>query len=191
MNPQSPKPVHTVQLAPEALAGFYFSLADNLARSGLAPEQLNEILAGHVSAECVSCGLRLGGEELGLLALSRDDPEPNNQKFSRLRLGYCGRNGCMSRLYDVHFAAHPLVDWNTIIRPAENLSSPRETRPAADLLIQTRSASSKLALKLSLALLAVLALVYVTLRYTEGRIPIFQPKHNYAVDPSSTKAPGK
>jgi hypothetical protein len=191
MNPQAPKPAQPVQLAPEALVGFYFSLADNLARSGLAPQQLNEILAGHVSAECVSCGLRLGGEELGLLALSRDNPDPNNQKFTRLSLGYCGRNGCMSRLYDVHFAEHPLVDWSTIIRPAENLSTPRETQPATDLLIPPRSASSKLLLRLFLALLALSALVYVTLTYTEGRIPLFQPKHNYAIDPSSTKTPGK
>jgi len=191
MNPQAPKPVHTVQIDPEKLAGLYATVGSNLTRCGLPPGQLNEILAGNISAVCVSCGLKLGGEELGRLALSRDHPDPGNEKFSRLRLGYCGRNGCESRLYDVHFTEHSPIDWKRMLEPVEDSSAPQEAPPAPGAPIPGRSSFSKHALRWGLVLAALGAAIYVTLIYTEGRIPLIQPKHHYTIDPSSAKHPVK
>ena len=191
MNSPAPKPAHTLQIAPEKLAGLYYSVASNLARTGLPPERRKKILAENITAVCVSCGLRLGGEELALLGPGQADPEPSRPKLERLRLGYCGRNGCESRLYDVHFTEHAPIDWNLMVEPVERPAAPQETTPAPDASRPGGTRSSKRVLRLVLVLAALFALVYVTLIYTEGRIPLVQPKHHYTVDPHSARPPGK
>lgn len=188
-NQTSVKPVLTVMVAPEQLIKFYLSLAGNLAREGIVSAQINEILSGNVSAECVACGMRFGGEELGELVVSREKPDPKNTKFSRLILGYCGRNGCESRLYNVHFTRHPLVDWKKIVDQVENIPDTAETSAEPVVPVTRKSISHKKPLLWILGFCVVYLLYYVMQYFTEGRIPLIQPKHTYQVAPSPVKAP--
>ncbi len=184
-NPES-KPVHSLQLPPDKLAGLHLWLAGNLAQAGLANAQISEILAQKVCAECVACQLKISGEELELLSLTRGSPDSKNPKLSRLFLGYCGRDGCKGRLYTVQFLEHPLVQWSAIAdleaAPAVSETAPAEAPAGSAPIIPS---ARKPLILIGLALVLGYGAYQGIRRYTGGRIPLLQPKHNYQISPDT------
>jgi hypothetical protein len=185
MNQPGPEPAHSIQVPPENLGALHLSLAANLSKAGLSNEQINSVLSTHVTAECIACRLKLSGEDLGLLAVSQDQPDPKNSKLARVRLGYCGRDGCKARLYHVLFAEHESVDWKAILAAAEKNGPPQATPETPVVPVPSKPHASKLAFRIGLAVAAFLALIYVVRLYTGGRIPLIQPKHTYAIAPET------
>jgi hypothetical protein len=189
MSNSESKSVHTLQLPPDKLAGLHLWLAGNLAQSGLTNPQISEILAQKVSAECVTCQLKISGEELEVLSLTRGSPDSKNPKLSRLFLGYCGREGCKGRLYAVHFLEHPLVQWSAIA----DLDAPPTAPEAAPAEGPTRRApvipsARKPLILIGLALVLGYGVYYGIRYFTGGRIPLLQPKHTYQISPDSAPA---
>ncbi len=179
-------PSDRVKVRTDGLAAFYAALAKVLTEAGLTGAQLNDVFTRSVSAECVQCGLPITGEEIGQLALADPQAELANPKLKRLRLGYCGGPGCNSYFYTVKLAAHPDVNWATVIAKVESQTAPVEHLPS-EVSELTLPPTKKRTVLVRVAVGVVIILVLLLIRHlmTGGTIPLIHHAPKYQVDPSS------
>lgn len=107
------------QIAVADLCRLSATLARSLGELGTAGETINAWLGESVEAECVSCGMRLRGEELIAVSVLSTGATGLSEKLKRLQLGYCARKACHSHFYVVRFAERPGVDWSAVWARAE------------------------------------------------------------------------
>src|SRR5437773_8207285 len=72
---------NTVQVRIENLVRFHTSLARALGLSGIGGGQLNEIFSTRLHAECVLCGIKVSGEEIGLVAVTAEETQLPHPKL--------------------------------------------------------------------------------------------------------------
>jgi len=142
--------------------------------------KLREPVETALSAECVQCGLRLNGADLLRFGAGQGNDDP---RFERLRVGYCGRNGCDCLFYRVIGAAHPEIDWPKLIHPAHTISE--EEKGAARR--EAAKAAAKIrwkmrALRIGAAVVALLIVLIVRQFWVGGSIPFVRQPENFKVD---------
>src|SRR5580765_1953894 len=98
------------QVGVDRLPALYSSLTAALSEAGFSSGQLGEIFSKYVSAECVLCGTRVTGEEMGSITGVLEKTAPNS-KMDRLKCGSCAKPGCVSSYYRVHLREYPDLDW--------------------------------------------------------------------------------
>ncbi len=181
MNPDA------VQVRVDALPACYQTLLESLTLAELNAAELNEAFANYVTAECLQCGIQVAGEELGRIALAGAEGSGGDPRLSRLRKGYCAREGCESYYYRLILREHPKVDWSKL---AQSLA---QTAAAPSVSVPLPKRSSGISLLLAdkrarrvLAGIGVLLLLLVVRHFaTGGRIPFTHKAPAYTVDPAS------
>ncbi len=161
-------------------------LGEALCQGGLDQPRTAEAFRVAVSAECVTCGIRVSGQEL--FALSRPpSPELSGIKTGRLRRGYCAREGCDSFYYRLSFQPYCQIDWAKILSgvassPSEKcaLQSSRGARKAIAwprIHLQVPRAAW-------LVVGGIVALWLLHQWYIGGRIPLVREPEKFHVDPA-------
>jgi hypothetical protein len=168
----------TLELPIKDLPGFSGSL--NLVLHLPENAKLRPAVEGALAGECVQCGLRLSGLDLLQFGAGEDNGDP---RLERLRIGYCGRNGCESLFYRVMCAAHPEIDWPKLIHPAHTISE--EEKAGAQREVAKDAAKTrwkKRGLRLAIALGALLILFVIRQIWVGGTIPFIREPEDFKVD---------
>jgi len=176
---------NTVQVRVESLIRYYASLARVLSESGISGTQLNEIFSTRVAAECVQCGIKVSGEDMGLIAVAEEGTPLPHPKLERLRLGYCAREGCESYFYSIVFEDCPGVDWKNVAEKANNLVIAEKNAAREEEKRQTRRKRNRRMLRVALGLLAMVLLIVSWFVAQNGRLPFRKKLHKYQIDPAS------
>lgn len=150
------------------------------------PAEEQEAVASGFHAECVQCGIGLGGDDLLKLAAPTDGVAAD-PRIQRLRLGYCARNGCDSHFYRLSLTPVPGVDWFALLAgtsgPAAEEKEPIEDPATAMRRVEFLARVKQLGARALLAL----ALVGVLLAFRHwrrgGTIPLVREPENFVVDP--------
>ncbi|MBN8247775.1 MAG: hypothetical protein J0L84_10070 [Verrucomicrobia bacterium] len=175
-------PVTDLPRVPEALARA-------LGEAGVGGQELHALFGSGVRAACVGCGLPVSGAELGELAVTAAGERERElpAKLERLRLGYCPRNGCEARFFNLELPGPGRFDRGRVLGRTRDLLAGRETpglslRPVVSPA--TRRATQRLAI-IALITLAVSFVVYRLTFYRTQPIPFVQPKSPFAIEPKS------
>jgi hypothetical protein len=138
-----------------------------------------------LSAECVQCGIRVGGEEL--LALGGGAGPAADSKAERLRLGYCARKGCDSYYYRIRAKPCPGVDWLRLFD--ETIPAEMEAQTEADLSTELTAGEDdglggprRMALRIGLAVVVMSGLLVARHWYRGGTIPFIREPEDFVVD---------
>jgi len=165
------------------------ALARSLGEAGVGGQELFGLFGSGVRAVCVGCGLAISGAELGELDVTageeRDRVLP--PKLERLRLGYCPRNGCEARFFNLQITAPGRFDRGMVLSRVRDYlggktAAPRMMTPVVSPA--TRKATQRLAI-IALATLFVAFVVYRVTFYRSQPIPFVQPKSPFVVNPAS------
>lgn len=165
------------------------ALARALGDAGVGGQELNVLFGSGIRAVCAGCGLPVTGAELGELTVpgeeDRDRALP--PKLERLRLGFCPRNGCEARFFNVEVTGPGRFDRGQVLARTRDLlegkSGPKLTlKPVVSPA--TRKATQRLAL-ITLATLFAAFVVYRITFYWSQPIPFVQPKSPFAIEPKS------
>jgi len=175
-----------IQVQVSQLPSVHSSLLSLLAQECPDASQLNNLFANYIEAECIQCGIRISGEEMGQISSSRIDGQARGVKLMRLKHNSCARGSCTSCSYRINLLPHPGVDWEKIKgqivdRPAVPLgkSEPVITRPVWSF--------ERKAMAYVSATVAVLVLFFLVRHWLTGaRIPLLQKAHRYQIDPATT-----
>lgn len=175
------------QVRIDALPACYQAILEALTLADMTAAELDDTFRHYVAAECLQCGTRVTGEELGQIALAIDTTPDANAKIARLRNGYCVREGCDSYYYRLVFIDHPKIDWGKLAAGLAQTGAapPAPTLPpkrygAASLWLEDRRTRWVLA-----GIGILLALLVARHFFTGGRIPFLHQKPAYVVDPAS------
>lgn len=182
----TPQAEHRLKVRTEKLPELAAALVKELAGLGLTGLELNSVFHRSLSAACVQCAATVSGDELAELALAEPDAEFGNAKLQRLRLGYCASAGCKSYFYTLALAPHPEIDWTALLPKVERLAAGAEKRatPAAEIALPS-SPKRKLALRVAVGALIILALLLVRHVWSGGKLPLLERPPKYRVDPAS------
>ncbi|MCW5558539.1 MAG: hypothetical protein KIT22_12000 [Verrucomicrobiae bacterium] len=196
--PSSPAPEAAPSNAPSLtelrvpvtdLPRVHEALARALGEAGVGGQELHALFGSGVRAVCVGCGLPVSGADLGELAVTAEAERERElpPKLERLRLGYCPRNGCEARFFNLEIPGPGRFDHGKVLGRTRDLLAGKETpalslKPA--LSPTTRKATQRLAL-ITLATLAVAFVIYRLTFYSTQPIPFVQPKSPFAIDPNS------
>ncbi|MBL9173701.1 MAG: hypothetical protein JNL10_09220 [Verrucomicrobiales bacterium] len=165
------------------------ALARALGDAGVGGQELNVLFGSGIRAVCAGCGLPVTGAELGELTVpggeERDRALP--PKLERLRLGFCPRNGCEARFFNVEITGPGRFDRGQVLARTRDIldgkSGPKLTlKPVVSPA--TRKATQRLAL-ITLATLFIAFVVYRITFYWSQPIPFVQPKSPFAIEPKS------
>jgi hypothetical protein len=159
----------------KSLVSLCANLSAALSEAEFNGGQLGEILSNDVSAECVLCGTRITGEDMGRVALAEGKALPQDSKFDRLKRGLCARKGCISRHYRVHLRANPRLDWSKIREKASENESAQEAE----------TGRKRTLVRVSLGIGLVLILLFCRYVMYYGHMPFSGKPHEYTVDPAS------
>ena len=178
---------HVAQVRIDALPACYQAILEALTLADFTAADLSDAFKHYVVAECLQCGSRVTGEELGQLALAAEMSAEADSKLGRLRHGYCARQGCDSYYYRLVFTDHPKIDWSklaaglaqTAAAPAAPTLPPKRYG-AASLWLQDRRTQRVL-----IGLAILLGLLVARHFLTGGRLPFIHQKPAYVVDPAS------
>ena len=163
------------QVGVDRLPALYSSLTAALSEAGLSSGQLGEIFSKYVSAECVLCGTRVTGEEMGGITSAAEKTLAPDSKFGRLQRGSCARTGCISSYYRVHLREHPSLDWMKI----------REKANEDEAFKQANAARNRLLIRVVLGIGVILILLFCRYVMYYGHVPWLQKPHKYNIDPAS------
>ncbi len=176
---------NVLQVPVERLGSVYSSLAAALSEAGLSGNQMNDIFSKHVRGECVQCGIQITGDEIGYIAVTDATPEASNPKQARLRQGYCARNGCESRYYNIHFTDYPNVDWAKIREKAGGLATATQSAVDEEATAKARAARKRRLIRLGVGVAAILILLLCRHILYYGYVPLLQKPRKFAIDPAS------
>jgi len=176
-----------VQVRIDALPACYQAILEALAVAELPADEITDVFKHYVVAECLQCGTRVTGDELGQLALGNQPQPDENQKLSRLRTGYCARSGCESYYYRLILTDHPKVDWAELARSLANVAAAPATTPAPQKHSATLATwlQHPQARRVLAGIAILLALLVARHFMTGGRLPFVHKKPVYVVDPAS------
>lgn len=136
------------------------------------------------SGECVQCGIRITGEELLIVARTKE-PDGLRPRTARLILGYCARNGCDSCFYRLRFDPHPGLNWIEVLTWIESGNEDEEAEVTAandEETAGSRASRRRLAVRASIGLVIVLMLLLLRQWYIGGRIPFIREPEDFQVD---------
>ncbi|MGC8990480.1 MAG: hypothetical protein ACP5MD_10185 [Verrucomicrobiia bacterium] len=178
-----------MQVRIDALPACYQAILEALAVAELPADEISDVFKHYVTAECLQCGTRVTGDELGQLALGNQLQPDEDQKLFRLKTGYCASSGCESYYYRLILTEHPKVDWTGLAQSLANAAAASTTTPEP----QKQKHAGTLAPWLQhpqarrvLAGIAILIALLVARHFmTGGRLPFVHKKPVYVVDPAS------
>ncbi len=170
---------HLVKLEP-----FCRCLAEALGKSGLREEECLSAFRDAVSAECVSCGMQVSGQEL--FALSQPpSAEGSTVKIGRLRKGDCARQGCDSYYYRLTFQPFGKIDWCKLLDqllPVASQPSISEPLPFLPRLGKDFSLRQLFPRQVFYAVGLLLMVLLLRQLYAGGRIPLVREPEQFQVD---------
>lgn len=165
------------------------ALARALGDAGVGGQELNVLFGSGVRAVCAGCGLPVSGAELGELTVpgEQDRDRALPPKLERLRLGFCPRNGCEARFFNVEITGPGRFDRGQVLARTRDLLEGK-SGPQLTLKPLVSSATRKATQRLALITLATLFIAFVVYRitfYWSQPIPFVQPKSPFAIEPKS------
>lgn len=184
--------VMTHQIAIEDLGSFMQTLVVGLVGKEGRNEQVQAILSAAVQAQCAQCAIPLTVDELVGLAGQETPSSAALAKVSRMRQGYCARNGCLSRFYQVNLLPYPGVIWEEVLAKAAALNHEQAAAlqvEEAENEIHRRRESRAKGLKLFGVLGGLLLLLLARQWMVGGRIPLLREPQTFR-GASSSVLPG-
>ncbi|MDB6039719.1 MAG: hypothetical protein JWM99_3560 [Verrucomicrobiales bacterium] len=171
-----------IQVHVNQLPDIHSSLASLLVQEYPDASHLDDLLANYIEAECVQCGIRISGEEIGKirsLKVKGQAPEP---KLMRLKRNYCARDACFSCDYRINLLPHPSVDWQKI--KGQLVEERTASQEKSELVTTTFISRPGWRVMLCVAAAAALVLFFLLRHWITGaRIPLLQKAHHYQIDP--------
>ncbi len=184
----------TLRVSLQQLPACHGSVARALGEAGFSGQEIGVLFASGLRATCVGCGMVLTGEELGRLAVVESDTGESvgslPPKLERLRLGFCPRNGCEARFYQLQLDPLPRDDAAKIIAQAGAiLRGEVSAKPLITIdLPKSRRQIQRLAM-IAAATLLVWLVVYRLVFYRSQIIPFVKPSSPFQVDPKTVEQP--
>jgi hypothetical protein len=172
----------THQIAIEDLGRFIRTLVVGLVGKEGWNEQAQAILIAAVQAQCAQCAIPLTVDELIASAGEETPSSAALAKVSRLRQGYCARNGCLSRFYQVNLLPYPGVIWAEVLARAAAINQEQAAAlqvEEAENEIQRRRESRTKGLKLLGTLGGLLLLLVARQWLVGGRIPLLREPQTF------------
>jgi hypothetical protein len=132
-HPRSRRVERATSACAASFAWVHEALARALGDAGVGGQELNVLFGSGIRAVCAGCGLPVTGAELGELTVpgeeDRDRALP--PKLERLRLGFCPRNGCEARFFNVEITGPGRFDRGQVLARTRDIldgkSGPRLT----------------------------------------------------------------
>jgi len=179
----------------ERLRAYYGGLVSGLAESGIGGGDLAEVLASKVEGECLQCGVRMTGEEMGSAFATGRVHSAMNPKQARLIQGYCVRSGCPSRFYRVHLHAAEGVDWDKVAGDGARIQEEESREEEAEMertKLADRVVQRRRVLVGVVGAAGILGLWVFRRWWLTGSLPGQAPKSRFIVNPDSLpKVPGE
>lgn len=201
MSETSPAPVTAPAPAPaelrvglDRLPSCHGAVATALGEAGLGGQELQVLFATGLKAACVGCGMSLTGEELGKLAVTEGEgSSPLPPKLERLRLGFCPRNGCEARFYQIHRAPLPRPDAAKVLARADEIlrGRRRTSVPRLDLGIPSTRRQVRRLAAVALGTVLVCFVAYRLVYFGSQPIPFVKPASPFQADPATIDAPAR
>ena len=201
MSETSPAPVPAPAPAPaglrvglDRLPACHGAVATALGEAGLGGQELQVLFATGLKAACVGCGMSLTGEELGKLAVTEGEgSSPLPPKLERLRLGFCPRNGCEARFYQIHLAPLPRADASKVLARADEILRGRRRTSVPRVAFGipgTRRQIRRLAV-VATGTALVCFVAYRLVYFGSQPIPFVKPASPFQADPATIDAPAR
>jgi hypothetical protein len=174
----------TIRLQVNQLPEIHSSLANLLEHECSDASQVKDLFANYIEAECIKCGIRVSGEEIGKISsLKVKGPAPD-PKLMRLKRNYCARDACFSCDYRINLLLHPSVDWQKIKGQIDE--ERKASQEKSELVTTTFASRPGRKAVVCVAAAAALFVLFFLLRHwiTGARIPLLQKAHHYQIDPS-------
>lgn len=206
MSQTSPAPAAAPAPAPAALRigldqlpACHGAVATALGEAGLGGQELQVLFATGLEAACVGCGMSLTGEELGKLAVTEGEGEglsTLSPKLERLRLGFCPRNGCEARFYQIHLAPLPRADAAKVLARADAILRDRRRTPVPRMILGipgipgTRRQIRRLA-AVAMGTVLVCFVAYRLVYFGSQPIPFVRPASPFQADPRTIDGPAR
>ena len=178
----------------QQLPECHSSVARALGEAGFSGQEIGVFFATGLKATCVGCGMVLTGEELGRLTVTADDSGasevPLPPKLERLRLGFCPRNGCEARFYQLQLDPLPRGDAARVIaRAGEILRGEGISQPLIKIdLPKARRQVQRLAVIAGVTLLVAFVLFRLVFYHSQP-VPFVKPSSPFQVDPRTVDQP--
>ena len=196
-NAPAPSPALAVAAPAELRVGLaqlhacHGAVAHALGEAGLSGQELQVLFATGLKAVCAGCGMALTGDELGRLAVTEgEETGPLPPKLERLRLGFCPRNGCEARFYQLHLAPLPRGDAAQVLaRAGAILRGDKSAKPLAAVTAPATRRQIRRLVVIALATLLVCFVAYRLVFYRSQPIPFVKPASPFQVDPNSVEQP--
>lgn len=174
----------------ERILNLAVALAEGLQRSGLSDERIAEIAVSGISGECPQCHARITGKDLVEIATVVGEADGLTPRLARLRNGYCARNACDARFYELAFQNQPDLDWRPILDRSDRIDT-RSLRQAEavdpDVVAKSADARSRfhrsMGLRILVPLLLLLTLLLARHWYRGGTIMFLREPEEFRVDP--------
>ena len=173
-------PVHVNQLP-----DIHSSLASLLVQECPDASHRNNLFANYIEAECVQCGIRISGEEIGKISSLKVKGQAPDPKLMRLKRNYCARDACFSYYYRINLLPHPSVDWQKI--KCQLVEQRTASQEQSELVTTTFVSRPGRKAMIYVSAAVALVVLFFLLRHwlTGARIPLLQKAHHYQIDPSA------
>jgi hypothetical protein len=166
------------------------ALIEGLRRSGLPSERLRELTGNAIKGECARCRMTITGDDLLAVTLAGSDSAAASPRIARLRNGYCARDTCDSRFYDLRFESAPDIDWGSLLATADAAVSKPESAARSgddDIAVHVAEARTRFRRSLWLRVALPVALLAAALLFRQwyrgGTIPFIREPEAFKVDP--------
>jgi hypothetical protein len=151
---------------------------------GWPPERVRDAFVTSVSAECVSCGISVSGEELYALSQA-PSADHAHVKIGRLRIGDCAREKCDSYYYRMTFQNFPGLDWAALVSQFDKGAPQRKQAGGAGReknRLMKYFGTLRVPVHAWITLAALVLVLVVRQWYVGGRIPILREPEHFKVD---------
>jgi hypothetical protein len=184
-----PLPSGDPNVGVEELPAMSAALARAFGELGVGGKPLEDVFSQKLKARCLGCGIQITGSDLAHLSVSQNSAVPLDSKLDRLRLGYCARNGCSSKYYQLSCDSIPGIDTSKVLRRAMELrhGPPPELQPEPESVGPPTPWFRQLKWQGLVALILLVAIWAVRYAASQGFVPGIAPRPHYQSAPESSK----
>jgi hypothetical protein len=172
----------TIRLQVNQLPDIHSFLANLLEHECPDASHVKDLFANYIEAECIKCGIRVSGEEIGKISSLKVKGQAPDPKLMRLKRNYCAGDACFSCDYRINLLSHPRVDWQKIKSQLDVQRGVSKEKIDFGTPTSVSGPGRKALLWISAAVTGFVLFFLVRHWITGARIPLLQKAHHYEID---------